>query len=217
MEIWLQTIDAALIEKAGRMGLLHGVDTDPDMLAKSPHALEMVSLVLAKQSGPVAVQVSAGSSEEMAVQGKILSELSARIVVKVPATSESWEAVRLLAKEGIPVMTSAIYHPSQALLAAKCGAAYLSLPFTRLLKAGDNPLAQLEAIRKMIDNYGFGAKIIASSVKTIEHVSSCAQIGIAAAALREDLFADLTDTHELTAFAVEQLGGGCILTRSDLQ
>jgi TalC/MipB family fructose-6-phosphate aldolase len=140
----------------------------------------------------------------MIEQGKKLHAISPRIIVKVPVTSQSWEAVRTLSQANIPVMATAIFQPTQALLAALSGATYVAPYFTRMLKAGDNPLEQIEAMKKMFHHYKLSTKILAATPKTVEQVRACAELGIEAVTIREDLFADLTDTHELTAHAVEQ-------------
>jgi len=204
MEFWLDTIDLSVIEKAVSMGLLHGVTTNPSLLSKAQNPLAAITSILNVQNGPLAVQVTESTSKDMIAQGKKLRQTSSRIIVKVPVTCDGWEAIHILSKENIPVMATAIFHPAQALLAARAGASYVAPYFTRMLKAGDNPLVQIEAMKKMFDHYKLPTKILAANPKTVEQVRSCAELGIAAVTIREDLFADLTDTHELTAHAVEQ-------------
>lgn len=204
MEFWLDTIDLSVIEKATSMGLLHGVTTNPSLLSKSQNPLTTVVSILNVQNGPLAVQVTELETNEMVAQGKKLYQTSPRIIVKVPVTRNGWEAMHILSKENIPVMATAIFHPMQALLAARAGASYVAPYFTRMLKAGDNPLIQIEAMKKMCGHYKLPTKIIAANPKTVEQVRACAELGIEAVTIREDLFADLSDTHELTAHAVEQ-------------
>lgn len=204
MEFWLDTIDLSVIEKAASMGLLHGVTTNPSLLSKAQNPLAAIHSILNVQNGPLAVQVTESTTQEMIAQGKKLRQASSRIIVKVPVTQGGWEAMHLLSKENIPVMATAIFHPAQALLAARTGASYVAPYFTRMLKAGDNPLIQIEAMKKMFGHYHLPVKILAANPKTVEQVRSCAELGVEAVTIREDLFADLTDTHELTAHAIEQ-------------
>jgi transaldolase len=102
------------------------------------------------------------------------------------------------------VIASAITQPTQALIAALAGAQIVAPYFSRIMKAGDNPLAQLEAIRKMILSYQMKTKVLAVAPKTLEQIKSCAEIGIDAVTIKEDVFRDFVETHELTAHAVAQ-------------
>ncbi len=202
MQIWLDTTDLPTLEKAHRRGILHGVTTNPAMLVSN--ARETLKTLLSAQPGPVAVEIFEGEVSSMISQGKALHEFSPRIVVKVPVTERGFEALHSLSQAQIPIMASAIVQPTQALVAASAGANWVAPYFSRIMKAGDNPLAQLEAIKKLIDLYQMRTKILAVNPKTLEQIKSCAEIGIHAITIREDVFRDLIETHELTAHAIEQ-------------
>jgi TalC/MipB family fructose-6-phosphate aldolase len=202
MQIWLDTTDLPILEKAHRRGILQGVTTNPAMLVSN--GKETLKGLLAAQPGPVAVEVYEGEVDSMVSQGKALHAFSARIVVKVPATERGFEALHILSQAQIPTMASAIVQPTQALVAAAGGALWVAPYFSRIMKAGDNPLAQLEAIKKMLGLYQMRTQILAVNPKTIEQIKSCAEIGINAVTIREDVFKDLIETHELTAHAIEQ-------------
>lgn len=202
MQIWLDTIDLPTLEKAQRRGILHGVTTNPAMLVSNPR--ETITTLLSAQPGPVAVEIAEDEVPSMISQGKGLYELSPRIVVKVPVTERGLEVLHALAQAQVPIMASAIVQPTQALVAALGGASWVAPYFTRILKTGDNPLAQLEAIKKMIASYQMRTRILAINPKTVEQIKSCAEIGIDAITIREDVFRDLIETHELTAQITEQ-------------
>jgi transaldolase len=202
MQIWLDTIDLPTLEKAQKLGFLHGVTTNPSMLVSNPR--DTLTALLSAQPGPVAVEVFEDLVPSMISQGKALYEFSPRIVVKVPVTERGFEAICALSKDQIPVMASGIVQPTQALVAALGGAGWVSPYFSRIMKSGDNPLAQLEAVKKIISTYQMRTRILAVNPKTIEQIKSCAEIGIDAVTIREDVFRDLIETHELTAQAVEQ-------------
>lgn len=204
MEIWLDTIDLATIEKALKMGLLHGVTTNPSILSKAENRQETVRAVLSAQPGPVTVQVVALDTPTMVEQGRKLRAFSPKIIVKVPVTAAGLEAIHILSKENIPVMGTVIFHPNQALLAAIAGASYVAPYFSRMQKSGDNPLIQIESMMKMMRQYQFKTKVLAASLKTTEQIRACAELGFHAVTVKEDLFGELVETHELTAFAVEQ-------------
>ncbi len=202
MQIWLDTIDLPTLEKAQRRGILHGVTTNPSMLVSNPR--ETLTALLAAQPGPVAVEIAEDQVSAMVSQGKALHEFSPRIVVKVPVTERGFETLHFLSQAQVPVMASAIVQPTQALVAALGGAGWVAPYFSRILKAGDNPLAQLEAIKKIIALYQMRTRILAVNPKTIEQIKACAEIGIDAITIREEVFRDLIETHELTAHAIEQ-------------
>ena len=202
MQIWLDTIDLPTLEKAQRYGILHGVTTNPAMLVSNPR--ETLKTLLSAQPGPVAVEVFEDLVPSMVSQGKALYDFSSRIVVKVPVTERGLEAIYALSKDRIPVMASAIVQPTQALVATLAGAGWVALHFSRMMKAGDNPLAQIEAVKKIVLSYQMRVRILATNPKTVEQIKSCAEIGIDAITIREDVFKDLVETHELTAQIVEQ-------------
>jgi len=202
MQIWLDTIDLPTLEKAQRRGILHGVTTNPSMLTSNPR--ETLTALLSAQPGPLAVEIAEAETALMVSQGKALYDFSPRIVVKVPVTERGLEALHSLSQAQVPVMASAIVQPTQALVAALGGANWVAPYFSRILKAGDNPLAQLEAVKKIIASYQMRTRILAVNPKTVEQIKSCAEIGIDAITIREDVFRDLIETHELTAHAIEQ-------------
>jgi len=202
MQIWLESIDIPMLEKAQKRGILHGVTTNPSMLVSNPR--DTLSALLSAQPGPVAVEVFEDLAPSMISQGKALYEFSPRIVVKVPVTERGLEAIHSLSKDQIPVMASGIVQPTQALVAALGGAGWVAPYFSRFMKSGDNPLAQLEAVKKIILVYQMRTRILAVNPKTIEQIKSCAEIGIDAITIREDVFRDLIETHELTAQTIEQ-------------
>lgn len=202
MQIWLDTIDLPTLEKAQRRGILHGVTTNPAMLTSNPR--ETLTAILAAQPGPVAVEIVEAEVPAMISQGKAIYEFSPRIVVKVPVTERGLEALHFLSQSQVPVMASAIVQPTQALVAALGGAGWVAPYFSRILKAGDNPLAQLEAIKKIIASYQMRTRILAVNPKTIEQIKACAEIGIDAITIREEVLRDLIETHELTSHAIEQ-------------
>ncbi|MBS0648854.1 MAG: hypothetical protein JSS10_06500 [Verrucomicrobia bacterium] len=202
MQIWLDTTDLPTLEKAQRRGILHGVTTNPAMLVSNPR--ETLTALLSAQPGPVAVEIAEDEIPSMISQGKGLYEFSSRIVIKVPVSERGFEVLHALAQAQVPVMASGIVQPTQALVAALGGANWVAPYFIRILKAGDNPLAQLEAIKKMIASYQMRTRILAINPKTVEQIKSCAETGIDAITIREDVFRDLIETHELTAQVVEQ-------------
>jgi transaldolase len=125
MEIWLDTAELDLVQTAKEMGILHGVTTNPSIIAKSKMGMEdLLEKLLQMQPGPVTAQVTAEEAPEMVKQGSSLRQFSNRIIVKVPVTTEGVKAIYGLKLLQIPVMATAVFDSNQVLLAAKAGAAY---------------------------------------------------------------------------------------------
>ena len=183
MEIWLDTINRAAIERAKDMGLLHGVTTNPAILAESSEtAEEILEDLLNLYSGPLAVQVTRRSTSEMIEQGKDLCDFSSRIIVKVPVTEEGIEAIYRLTHIQIPVMATAIFEPIQALLAMKAGARYLAPYFSHI---GEQALQTCLSIHRMLTPK---TKLLVAALTTPAQVSLCAESGFSAVTLKASLF-----------------------------
>jgi len=117
MELWLDTIDRIAIERAKDLGLLHGVTTNPSLLAAANiPAEEILEDLLNHFSGPIAVQVTFSAASEMIEQGRDLYDFSPRIIVKVPVTEEGIQAISRLNHSEIPTMATAVYTPMQTFL-----------------------------------------------------------------------------------------------------
>jgi transaldolase len=205
MEIWLDTADLELIENAKQMGVLHGVTTNPSIVAKSKLDPEdLIEKLLNIQSGPVTVQVTANSAPEMIQQGEIVSRFSNRIMIKVPVTSEGLKAIHGLTQKKIPTMATAVFDVNQVLLAARAGATYIALYYSTICEADQDGLEQLKAMFRLIDRYKFTSKLIAASLKSSEHVRQCVEMGADAATLKEDVFLSFIENHPETLKRIDR-------------
>jgi transaldolase len=205
MEIWLDTINPAAIHQAKQLGMLHGVTTNPTILAKSRSSFEKtLQELLGAQRGPIAVQVIATKADEIILQGERLYDFSQRIVVKIPVTKDGLEAIHHLSKHSIETMATAIFHPNQALLAAKAGASYMAPYFSRMEQGGNNAADHLKTILHMLTHYGLTTKVLVASLKDAEQVKLCGELGVHAITLKEDLFADFIKSHPLTDEVIGQ-------------
>jgi transaldolase len=183
MEIWLDTIERPTIEQAKDLGLLHGITTNPTILAEAAEpAEEVIEDLLNLFSGPLAIQVTLRSASEMIEQGKDLYDFSSRIIVKIPVTTEGIEAIYRLSHLGIPVMATAIFEPIQGLLAIKAGARYLAPYFSHL---GDRALPTCHSIQSMLTNK---AKLLVAALASPAQVVQCAESGFSAVTLKSALF-----------------------------
>lgn len=195
MKIWLETIELPLIEKGVRAGLLQGIVTTPALLQENPK--EVIKKLLTAQPGPVVVDVYA----DFEAKGSQIAALSPRIVLRIPSVQEAWEAIHTLKH---PVMAGAIFSPVHALLAARAGAAFVSPHLSRMLKTGERPFEQIESIQKMMTNYKFPSEVMVLHPKSLEQVKACVEIGVSGIIVRDDLYKELLESHELAAFHIEQ-------------
>lgn len=205
MEIWVDTTDLKTVAKAKRMGILHGVTTNPNIIAASRRSLEdVLASLLNEQSGPVAVQVVAEDAEGMRLQGEALYAYSKRVIVKVPATADGLEAIHALTKQGIPVLATAIFDPQQALLSFQAGAAYLAPYVGRIGDEGYDPFEILTQIKNIQKHYHYRGKILAAGIRSPEWVSACAQMGLCAITLTQKVFELLLEEHPGTRHALNE-------------
>ncbi len=205
MDIWLDTTNIRIVQKAVKFGLLAGVTTNPTLIARSERDLEEVlEDLLHYQEGPVTAQVVAEETGEMVQQGQNLYSLSNRLIIKIPLTKNGLEAIHLLSRQGIPTMATLIFHPRQALLAALAGADFVAPYVGRLEMAGENPWNMLKSIVQMFQIYRLKTKILAASLQSVEHVLQCAEAGIYGVTVKDELFEKLIESDAMTLEGVEQ-------------
>jgi len=205
MEIWLDTWNLKAVQKAQQMGILHGVTTNPSIAAKSGMALDdLLQMLLKVQNGPVTAQVVAKKAEEMIQQGEALAKLSNRIFVKIPVTRDGLQAIYQLSQQKIPVMATAVFDSTQALLAARAGAQYIAPYFSHICEADQDGINELRMMIQLRDRYHYPSKIIAASLRSTEHVRECCSIGVDAVTMNEKLFDEYLEDHPMTIKAQER-------------
>ncbi len=206
MELWIDTINTKLIKEAKEMGLLHGVTTNPSILSKAIGPVEKVlQEILSIQEGPLTIQVEAETAEEMIEQGKKFHAFSPRVIVKVPVTPEGLKAIHVLSKQKIKTMATVIFHSRQVLLAAMAGADYAAPYVSRMLMSDENAMTQLHSMMHIVRNYQFKTKILAASLRTLDQISLCVEMGLHAITLKDDVFSQMTEAHELTLKTAQEM------------
>lgn len=200
MEFWIDSISTDAIKQVSKLGILYGVTTNPALLHNDR---ELNDIINEFKEGPIAVQVSANSAEEMVEQGVILSELCDRIIVKVPVTKEGLEAIHHLAERHIITMATCVFTPLQALLAAEAGSDYVALYLSRFERSGGNIKELVSACKKILENYHWDTRLIAASIQDIKQIELCAEAGVHAITLKEPLFKQLLVDNPLTLEALE--------------
>jgi transaldolase len=167
------------IRDAASLGILDGVTTNPSLVAKEGkdfHGVlrEIVSIV----NGPISAEVTSTNKEEMLDQGRELARIHPNIVVKVPLTLEGLQCCKVFRSEGIKVNVTLCFSPSQALLAAKAGATYISPFVGRLDDISHDGMELIGQIRTIYDNYGFETEILAASMRHPRHIVESAMLGV---------------------------------------
>jgi transaldolase len=200
MKIFIDTADLSEIRRAAEAGLIDGLTTNPSLMAKSAggkdpadHFREICELV----DGPVSAEVVALDSKVMVEEGKRLAAIHPNIVVKVPVTEHGLRACRALRQQGIRVNVTLCFQASQALLAAKAGATYISPFVGRLDDVSEDGMELIDEIRQIYDNYGIDTEILAASIRHPVHVVKSALIGADCATMPPKVLWQLFD-HPLT-------------------
>ncbi len=178
MLFFIDTANVDEIRDAASLGVLDGVTTNPSLVAKEGkdfHAVlrEIVSLV----NGPISAEVTATDRDGMLEQGYELAKIHPNIVIKVPLTKDGLQACKTLRLENINVNVTLCFSPSQALLAAKANATYISPFIGRLDDISHEGMELIRQIRAIYDNYGYETKILAASIRHPLHLVDCALAG----------------------------------------
>jgi len=178
MKLFADTGSLKEIEALASLGILDGVTTNPSLMAKeSGDSRKLLKDICRIVQGPVSAEVVATAADEMVREGRDLARIDEHIVVKVPFTKDGVRACRTLSNEGIKVNVTLIFSATQALLAAKVGAAYVSPFIGRLDDVATEGMRLIEEIVEIFDNYEFATEVLVASVRHPVHVVQAARIG----------------------------------------
>ena len=204
MQLFLDGSDIEKIRKFSKLGLIDGVTTNPSIILKSgKNMIEVISELAEIVSGSVSAEVSALDSEKMIEEGIKLSEIAKNVTVKLPITWDGLAACNTLSKKGISINMTLCFSVSQALLAAKAGAEYVSPFIGRLDDLNLKGVELISDIKSVYSNYKFSTKILAASIRTINHVKECARHGADVATIPINIFEGLVK-HPLTDSGLSQ-------------
>ena len=204
MKFFIDTANVKEIREAASLGILDGVTTNPSLVAREGrefHAVlrEIVSIV----NGPISAEVTTTNKDEMLHQGRELAAIHPNIVVKLPLTREGLQACRTLRGEEIRVNVTLCFSASQALLAAKAGASYISPFIGRLDDISHDGMELIRQIRAIYDNYGYETEILAASIRHPLHVVDAALAGADVATMPFSVVTQLLK-HPLTDLGQEK-------------
>lgn len=178
MDFFVDTADVAEIKELASLGLLDGVTTNPSLIAKAGRDFKtIIAEICDLVPGPVSAEVAATDTEGMLREGRLLAKIARNVAVKVPLTWDGLKACKTLTGEGTMVNVTLCFSSNQALLAAKAGATFVSPFIGRLDDIGLEGMDLIEEIRAIYDNYDFETKILAASIRTVNHVRDAAMIG----------------------------------------
>jgi transaldolase len=203
VRLFVDTADVALIRRAWTLGVVDGVTTNPSHVARTGRPAEAVYRdILEIVDGPVSLETVAAEAAAIADEGRRLARLHRNVVVKVPLTPEGLKAVKRLAAEGIKTNVTVTFTPTQALLAAKCGATYVSPFVGRLDLHGHRGVEVVRDIKAIYARYGFATQVLAAAVRHPVHVLDAALAGADACTMPFDVLEQLYQ-HPLTSAAIE--------------
>jgi transaldolase len=180
MKIFLDTADLKEIRRAANAGLIDGVTTNPSLMAKVAGDREPSDLfreICEAVDGPVSAEVVALDRDGMLEQGLRLAKIHDNIVIKVPLTEAGLGACRALSSEGIPVNVTLCFSPTQAHLAAKAGATFISPFIGRIDDISGDGMELIQQIRQIYDNYDIATEILAASIRHPQHMVQALLIG----------------------------------------
>jgi transaldolase len=204
MKIFLDTANLKQIKEAASWGIVDGVTTNPTLLSKEDMKFEeLIKKICRVISGPVNVECVSTQSKDIIKEGRELVKLADNIVLKIPICVEGLKAIKVLSGEGIQVNTTLIFSPTQALLASKAGARYVSPFIGRLDDISHEGMDLIDKIIAIFSNYGLETEVIVASIRHPLHVVDSALVGADIATV-PFVVLDKMVKHPLTDSGMEQ-------------
>lgn len=204
MKFFIDTADIAEIKEAAAMGVIDGVTTNPSLVAKTGRKFRDVLLEICDVvTGPVSAEVVSTTCDEMMKEARELAALRSNIVVKIPLIPEGLKAVKICTEEGIATNVTLCFSATQALLAAKAGATYISPFVGRLDDVSTDGMDMVADILQIYGQYGFATEVLVASVRHPVHVLEAARMGAHVATCPLKVLVQLTQ-HPLTDIGLER-------------
>ncbi|EAC5776087.1 fructose-6-phosphate aldolase [Listeria monocytogenes] len=204
MRFFIDTANVEEIKKANRMGFISGVTTNPSLVAKEGRDFnEVIQEITSIVDGPISGEVVSLEADEMIAEGRVIAKIHPNMVVKIPMTGEGLAAVKVLTEEGIKTNVTLVFSATQALLAARAGATYVSPFLGRLDDIGDDGLVLISDIAYIFEIHGIPTEIISASVRHPIHVIECAKAGADIATVPFKVFEQMLK-HPLTDSGIDK-------------
>lgn len=204
MKFFIDTANINEIKKAWELGVIDGVTTNPSLMSKEgKDPIELLKQICSIVNGPVSAEAVTLTAEEMVKEAESLSKIHENIVVKIPMIEEGLRAVKRLSGIGIKTNMTLVFSPSQALLAAKAGATYVSPFVGRLDDISHFGMGIVSEILEIYENYIFDTEVIVASVRNPLHVVEAARMGAHIATIPYFVILQLIK-HPLTDVGIEK-------------
>ena len=206
MKLFIDTANVDEIRKANEMGIICGVTTNPSLIVKEGRDFfEVVHEITGIVDGPISAEVISLETENMVKEALELKDKinCKNLVIKIPMTAEGLKAVKILAGMGIRTNVTLVFSASQALLAARSGASFVSPFVGRLEDVGEDGIGLIEEIAEIFDLHGIDTEIISASIRNPKHVTESAKAGAHIATVPYKVLMKMVE-HPLTDAGVER-------------
>ena len=198
MKLFIDSADIEEIKELSITGLVDGVTTNPSLIAKSGNnILETIKEICKIIPGPVSAEVTAVNYQEMMMEANKLIKISNNVTIKVPLTPDGLRTCKSLSDDGISVNVTLCFSASQAILAAKAGASFISPFVGRLDDIGLNGLDLIYDIVEIYNNYEFKTEVLVASIRGTHHIIEAAKYGADVVTIPPKIFKDMYK-HPLT-------------------
>ena len=204
MKFFIDTANLAEIKEANDLGVLDGVTTNPSLVAKEgKEFIPLLKEICAIVDGPISAEVISLDFDGIIKEAHELAKIHDNIVVKVPLVKEGLKAVKALKAEGIRTNVTLCFSPTQALLAAKAGATYISPFVGRLDDISNNGMDVIAQIVTIYHNYGYDTEVLVASIRHPLHVVEAAMMGADVCTMPFKVIESLIK-HPLTDIGIER-------------
>lgn len=204
MKYFIDTANVEEIRKAAELGIIDGVTTNPSLIAKEGRVFEeVIKEITDIVDGPISAEVISLDAQGMVKEADELVKIHENIVIKVPMTAEGLKATSMLSKKGVKVNVTLIFSATQALAAAKAGAAFVSPFVGRLDDIGLDGMELVEEIMYIFKTYGVHTEVIVASIRNRNHLTQAAMAGADIATIPYKVLMDSL-VHPLTDQGIEK-------------
>jgi transaldolase len=204
MQFFIDSADIDEIKDALSMGMCDGVTTNPSLVAKTGKPFQkVIDSILEVVDGPVSLEVTTLTYDEIMGQARKLAAIAENVVVKLPLTPPGLKACQTCYNEGIATNVTLCFSPTQALLAAKAGATYISPFVGRLDDVSSDGMRLIEEILAIYEHYEFETQVLVASVRHPQHLAQAAAMGAHVATIPHKVIGQLFK-HPLTDIGLDQ-------------
>ncbi|MGP2528628.1 fructose-6-phosphate aldolase [Acidaminococcus sp. LBK-2] len=207
MKFFIDTANLDEIREAEAMGIISGVTTNPSLIAKEGRDYEETLREIAQiVDGPISGEVKASTTlaRDMVMEGRVIAQIHPNMVVKIPMTEEGLKAVKILSSEGIKTNVTLVFSATQAILAARAGATYVSPFLGRLDDISTDGTRLIREVMEIFRLYpDITTKVICASIRHPMHVVECAKVGADIATVPYKVLMQMVQ-HPLTRTGIEK-------------